>query len=67
MKCEFCGKSINDGEVVCGYKHGEVDNIMEVFIPSRDSAWIVICGKCSQKLYQIIYSDLNPTQYQKQQ
>jgi hypothetical protein len=67
MKCELCGKSIHDGEVVCGYKHGEVDNIMEVFVPARDSAWMVICNKCSQNLYQIIYSDLKPTQYRMQQ
>lgn len=66
MKCEFCGKSINDGEVVSGYKYGEVDNIQEVFIPARDSAWMVICEKCSEKIYRIVYSDLKPTQYQMQ-
>lgn len=60
MRCELCGKSINDGEVVSGYRYGEVDNIMEVFIPARDSAWMVICGKCNERMLQSAFSDQNP-------
>lgn len=66
MKCELCGKSIGNGEVVSGYRYGEVDNIMEVFIPARDSAWIVICRKCSEKVYWMIYSELKPARCQMQ-
>jgi len=66
MRCELCGKSIDNGEVVSGYRYGEVDNIMEVFIPARDSAWMVICKKCSEKINQIVYSELKPNNYQMQ-
>lgn len=60
MRCDLCGKHIRDGECVSGYKHGEVDNLLDVFVPNRDAAWVVICKACSEKVYRIVFSSLNP-------
>lgn len=60
MICELCKRKIQDGEAVSGYRHGEVDNILEVFVPARDADWIIICGKCSERFHRMVYSELNP-------
>lgn len=60
MRCKLCGKNIHDGEAVCGYRHGEMDNILDLFVPDRDSAWIVMCTKCSERFHIMVYSKLNP-------
>jgi hypothetical protein len=61
MKCEFCHTYTMLGEVVHGFKYGEIDIVNDVFLPAKDSAWTVICKSCGEEVYKLIYSKLNPT------
>lgn len=58
MKCEYCGKKIYPDDVAHGLKYGSIDLLHEDFIPAKDSAWTVICDKCGEKLYRLIYSSI---------
>ncbi len=59
MRCECCGTTIRQGEVVHGFKYGSIDGYNEVFMPAKDSAWSVICGPCGEMVYRLIYAKLN--------
>ncbi len=63
LRCEYCGVTIRQGEVVHGFKHGSIDGYNQVFLPAKDSAWTIICGSCGEKVYRLIYSSLS-TVYQ---
>jgi hypothetical protein len=66
MKCEYCSKYILQGETAHGIKYGTEDADYQVFVPARDSAWIVICSSCGEMLCKLIYSKLaaiNPSIY----
>ena len=58
MKCEYCNRPIDPGDTVHGYKYGEIDQNHELFLPSRDSAWTIICNHCSEILYMLVYAKL---------
>jgi len=68
MRCEYCRKIIHPEDVAHGLKYGSVNLVLEDFIPAKDSAWTIICDKCGEKLYRLIYSafgkkSINPTLY----
>src|SRR4051794_18323431 len=57
MKCEFCGKSLRQGDTIHGIKYGTLTRTG--FKAAEDSAVTVICGSCGEKVYQIVYSQLD--------
>jgi hypothetical protein len=61
MRCEYCNKVIRHFETANGIKHGVIRSYPEEFVPSRDSAWTVICNPCSEMLLKLIYAKLNKT------
>lgn len=61
MKCEYCNKTIHRGETAHGFRYGAVDDYNQVFLPSRESAWTVLCSSCGEKIYRLIYSSLSNT------
>lgn len=61
MRCELCTRKLGSREVVHGIRYGTVDEKMELFLPSRDSAYSVICQSCGEMLLKLIYSKLNKT------
>jgi len=59
MKCEFCKKELNSSDVLHGIRYGTADRATDLFMPSRESAWTVICSSCGENIYKIIYAKLN--------
>lgn len=62
MRCEFCGKLLLESDLTHGIRFGSVDLRADLFLPSRESAWTVICARCGEKLYRLIYSTLGSNQ-----
>ena len=60
MRCEVCTRKLGLQEISHGIRYGTVDHINDVFIPSRDSAYTVLCSRCGETLLKLIYSKLNP-------
>jgi hypothetical protein len=61
MNCEYCNRTLRPGDMVHGIKHGSVPEFKGEFVPARDAAYTVLCSLCSQRLYRLIYSELNTT------
>lgn len=59
MRCDCCSLVIKPEETAHGFRHGNVDGYTELFLPSKESAWTVICPACGEKIYRLIYSHLN--------
>jgi len=57
MKCEYCGKTLRQGDTVHGLKYGSLAS--SGFIPAKDSAVTVICGPCGEKVYRLVYASLD--------
>jgi hypothetical protein len=57
MKCEYCGKTLRQGDTIHGIKYGTLTSTG--FKAAQDSAVTVICGDCGTMLYQIVYSYLD--------
>lgn len=57
MKCEYCGRSLREGDTIHGIKYGTLTSTG--FKPALDSAVTVICGTCGNKVYQMVYSSLD--------
>jgi hypothetical protein len=57
MKCEYCGRTLREGDTIHGLKYGTLTS--NGFKAASDSAVTVICGSCGNKVYQIVYSSLD--------
>lgn len=57
MKCEYCGKTLRQGDTVHGIKYGSLAS--SGFVPAKDSAVTVICGPCGNKVYGFVYASLD--------
>ncbi len=57
MKCEYCGRTLRQGDTIHGLKYGTLTPTG--FKAASDSAVTVICGPCGNKVYQIVYSSLD--------
>ena len=57
MMCEYCGKRMMPGDTIHGIRHGKLGNDRR-FKPAYDSAETLICGSCGDKIYQIVYGNL---------
>ncbi|TGU71187.1 hypothetical protein E4633_12635 [Geomonas terrae] len=57
MKCEYCGRTLREGDTIHGLKYGTLTH--SGFKAASDSAVTVICGTCGNKVYQMVYSSLD--------
>ncbi|WP_224961836.1 hypothetical protein [Geomonas subterranea] len=57
MKCEYCGRTLREGDLVHGIKYGTLT--ATGFKAAKDSAEVVICEPCGNKVYQYLYSTLD--------
>lgn len=57
MKCEYCGRTLRQGDIIHGLKYGTLT--ATGFKAALDSAVTVICGPCGEKVYQCVYSSLD--------
>jgi len=57
MKCEYCGKTLRQGDTVHGLKYGSLAD--SGFIPAKDSAVTVICDPCGNQAYRFVYAALD--------
>jgi len=55
MRCELCTRKLGISEIVHGIRFGTSDPQDEVFIPSKESAYTVICQHCGEKILRQIY------------
>ena len=63
MRCEMCTKRLGSKEIAHGIRYGVADPISDLFKPSRESAYTVICQTCAERLLREIYSRLNKPTY----
>lgn len=56
--CECCGRYIASRDTAHGMKYGTVDGATELFLPARESAWVVVCSSCGESIYRFVYSKL---------
>lgn len=59
MRCELCTKKLGSREITHGIRFGTIDPVSDLFIPSRDSAYTIICQSCGETILRAIYSRLN--------
>jgi predicted RNA-binding Zn-ribbon protein involved in translation (DUF1610 family) len=59
MRCEKCLRKIGQNEIVQAIKFGTIDSSSGLFLPSRESAYTVICQNCGERLLREIYSHLD--------
>jgi hypothetical protein len=59
MRCEYCKKTIYQGDIAHGIRYGTVDVFKEIFLPAQDSATTIICDQCGEKVYQLVYASLD--------
>jgi len=57
MKCEYCGRTLRQGDIIHGLKYGTLT--ATGFKAAQDSAVTVICGPCGEKVYSYVYSSLD--------
>lgn len=57
MKCEYCGRTLRQGDTIHGIKYGTLT--VTGFKAPQDSAVTVICGPCGNRVYQVVYSSLD--------
>ncbi|WP_085814901.1 hypothetical protein [Geoanaerobacter pelophilus] len=57
MKCEYCEKSIRQGDILHGIKYGTLTH--NGFKPAQDSSVTVLCGQCANQIYRLVYSSLD--------
>lgn len=57
MKCEYCNRTLRQGDMIHGIKYGTLASTG--FRAAQDSAVTVICGDCGTMVYQIVYSYLD--------
>lgn len=59
MRCELCTRKLGIREIAHGIRYGTSDPQDEVFIPSRESAYTVICQHCGEMILRQIYDRLD--------
>jgi len=57
MKCEYCGRIMRPGDIIHGIKYGTLTSTG--FRAAQDSAVVVICEPCGNKVCQYVYSSLD--------
>lgn len=57
MKCEYCNRTLRQGDTVHGIKYGSLAS--SGFVPAKESAVTVICGPCGNKTYRFVYASLD--------
>lgn len=57
MKCEYCGRTLRQGDIIHAIKYGTLTS--NGFTAAQDSAVTVICGSCGNRVYQAVYSSLD--------
>lgn len=57
MKCEYCGRTLRQGDTIHGIRYGTLTSTG--FKAASDSAVTVICGPCGNRVYQMVYSSLD--------
>jgi hypothetical protein len=57
MKCEYCGRTLRQGDAVHGLRYGTLT--VTGFKAAQDSAVTVICGPCGEKTYEYVYFSLD--------
>jgi len=60
MRCELCTRKLGSKEIAHGIRFGTVDQKAGLFIPSRESAYTIICQNCGEMIMGQVYSKLNP-------
>lgn len=55
MRCEYCTRKSGRREIAHGIRYGTTDERTDTFLPDRDSAPVVICNVCGEKLLRLIY------------
>jgi len=60
VSCEICHRAIKSQEVTHGIRYGTTDPITDLFLPSRDSAYTILCQSCGETLLKLVYQKLNP-------
>lgn len=56
MKCEFCNRTLRQGDMIHGIKYGSLAS--SGFVPAKDSAVTVLCGDCGNRIYRLVYASL---------
>lgn len=59
MRCVYYTRKLSNREIVHGIRYGTTDDRTDTFLPDRDSAPVVICNVCGEKLLRLIYVKLN--------
>jgi len=59
-RCEVCTRKLGAQEVSHGIRYGTTDPITDLFLPSRDSAYTILCSQCGEALLKLVYQKLNP-------
>jgi hypothetical protein len=57
MVCEYCGKALRQGDTVHGLKFGTLAR--GGFVAAMDSAEVVICDVCGEKVTRLVYASLD--------
>jgi len=57
MNCEYCGKVLRVGDTIHGIKFGTLS--ATGFKAAQDSAVVVICEPCGNRICNIVYSYLD--------
>ena len=57
MKCELCGRTLREGDTIHGIRYGMLTSTG--FKVAQDSAVVVICEPCGNKVHQYVYSSLD--------
>ena len=57
MKCEFCNRTLRQGDTIHGIKYGSLAS--SGFVSAKDSAVTVLCGECGNRIYRLVYASLD--------
>ena len=58
MKCEFCNRTLKQGDILHGIKHGTLTSTG--FKSDRDAAVTVICGSCGTEILNVVHGKYDP-------
>lgn len=58
MKCEFCNRTMKQGDILHGVKHGRLTTTG--FKSDRDAAVTVICGPCGNIILNVVHAKYDP-------
>jgi hypothetical protein len=58
MNCEYCGKTLKQGDVIHGIKYGSLGYDGK-FKAAIDSAPTTLCGPCGNQICRFVYASLD--------